>query len=89
MGIKPDRLSLEVNIKFGLPVFCLIYNNFASGSFIHMFLNSSQNPLNRLEAGDALGLERLDGVCLQLIVTRKAFVKADDSLRLHVRDTPD
>jgi len=37
MVVKPDRLSFEMNIKFGLPVFCLIYNNFASGSFIHMF----------------------------------------------------
>jgi hypothetical protein len=36
--------------------------------------------LYSLEAGDALCLENLHGVGLERIVTRKAFVKADNAL---------
>ncbi len=37
--------------------------------------------LDRLEAGDALGLEDLHGVGLELVVAGEAFVQADDPLR--------
>jgi len=38
-----------------------------------MFLNSSQKPLNRLKAGDALCLEYLHSVGFELVVPGKTF----------------
>ena len=46
-------------------------------------------PSYRLEAGDALGLEDLHGVGLELVVAGKAFVQADHPLGLLLRHGPD
>ena len=46
-------------------------------------------PSHRLEAGDALGLEDLHGVGLELVVAGKAFVQADHPLGLLLGHGPD
>src|ERR1700733_12676062 len=46
-------------------------------------------PSDSLEAGDALGPEGLYGVRLQLVITDKALVQTDNSLRLHLGNRVD
>ena len=46
-------------------------------------------PSDRLEAGDALGLEYLHGVGLQLVVAGKALVQEDHPFRLSLGNRPD
>src|SRR5439155_19438158 len=46
-------------------------------------------PSNRFEAGDALAPERLHCICLQLVVTGKAFVQTNNAFRFHVGDGAD